>query len=167
MPEHQASLSFTISWSSLKFMSIESVVLSNHLILHTPTPQPLPAALNLSQHQSLFQWVSSSHQAAGYWSLSLSISLSNENSGLISFMIDWFVFLAVQVLSGVFSSTTIQRHQFFGTQPSFLTSIHDYWKNCSFDYTDCVTSIQRDIVQQWKETIKSVKRPGKTLNAYW
>ena len=70
-------------------------------------------------------------------------------------------------LSRVFSSTTIQRHQFFSTQPSFLTSIHDYWKNCSFDYTDCVTSIQWDIVQQWKETIKSVKRPGKTLNAYW
>ena len=66
-------------------------------------------------------------------------------------------------LSRVFSSTTIQRHQFFGAQPSFLTSIHDYWKNNSFNYTDCVTSIQWDIVQQWKETIKSVKRPGKNI----
>ena len=66
-------------------------------------------------------------------------------------------------LSRVFSSTTIQRHQFFGAQPSFLTSIHDYWENHSFDYTDCVTSVQWDIVQQWKETIKSMERPGKNI----
>ena len=49
---------------------------------------------------------------------SFSISLFNEYSGLISFRIDWFDLLAVQRLSRVFSSTTIQKHQFFGAQPS-------------------------------------------------
>ena len=55
---------------------------------------PSPSALSLSQHQGLFQWVSSSHQVAKV--LSFSISLSNEYSGLISFRIDWFDLLAVQ-----------------------------------------------------------------------
>ena len=57
-----------------------------------PLLSPSPPAFNLSQHQGLFQWVSSSHQ---YWSFSFSISPSNEYSGLISFRIDWFD-LAVQ-----------------------------------------------------------------------
>jgi len=56
----QASLSFTISWSLLRFMSIESVMLSNYLILC----HPLLIAFDLSQHQVLFQWVNSSHQVA-------------------------------------------------------------------------------------------------------
>ena len=58
---HQTSLSFTISWSLLKFTSIDSGMPSNHLILCRPLLLP---ALNLSQHQSLFQWVSSSHHVA-------------------------------------------------------------------------------------------------------
>ena len=57
---HQASLFITNSQSSLRLMSIESVMASNHLIL----PSPSPPALNLSQHQGLFKWVSSSHQMA-------------------------------------------------------------------------------------------------------
>ena len=61
-----------------------------------PLSSPSPPAFNLSQHQGLFQWVSSSHQVAKYWSFSFSISPSNEYSGLISFRIDWFDFLAVQ-----------------------------------------------------------------------
>ena len=56
----QASLSFTISWSLLRLMFIGSVMPSNHLILCAPSP-PAP---NLSQHQGLFQWVSSSYQVA-------------------------------------------------------------------------------------------------------
>ena len=61
---------------------------------HPLSPPPLPA-FNLSQHQGLFQWVSSSHQVPKYWSFSFSISSPNEYSGLISFRIDWFD-LAVQ-----------------------------------------------------------------------
>ena len=53
-----------------------------------------------------------------YWRFSFSISPSNENSGLISFRIDWFDFLGVKGLSRVSSSITVRKHQFFSTQPS-------------------------------------------------
>ena len=62
---------------------------------HSPSAPSYPA-LNLFQHQGLFQWVSSSHQVAKIWSFSFSISNSNEYSGLISFRTDWFDLLAVQ-----------------------------------------------------------------------
>jgi len=64
-----------------------------------PLSSPSPPALNLSQHQGLFQWVSSSHQVAKVlesFSFSFSISPSNEYSGLISFRMDWLDLLAVQ-----------------------------------------------------------------------
>ena len=64
---HQASLSFIISRSLLKLMSIESMMPSNHLILLSPSPP----ALSLSQHQSLFQWVGSFHQVAKVLELQL------------------------------------------------------------------------------------------------
>ena len=57
-----------------------------------------------------------------YWSFSFSVSPSNENSGLISFRIDWFDFL----VSKVFSITTIWKHQFFSAQPSFLSNSHTW-----------------------------------------
>ena len=63
----------------------------SHLLL-TPSPH----AFNFSQHQGFFQWVSSLHQVAKYWSFTFSISLSNEYSGLISFRFDWFDLLTVQ-----------------------------------------------------------------------
>ena len=88
----QASPSITNSRSLLKLMSIESVMPSNHLILLSPSP-PAP---NPSQHQSLFQGVSSLHQVPKYWSFSFSISPSSEYSGLISFRMDWLDLLAVQ-----------------------------------------------------------------------
>ena len=78
-----------------------------------PLMLPSPLALNLFQHQDLFQWVSSLHQVARDWNFSFSISPSNEYSGLISFRIDWFVPLLYSDLSGVFSSTTFQKHQLF------------------------------------------------------
>ena len=90
----QASLSITVSQSLLKLMSMESVMPSNHLILCRPL-LPSISAFNLFQHQGLFQWVSSSHQVASYWSFS--ISPSNQYSGLISFRMDWWLdLLAVQ-----------------------------------------------------------------------
>ena len=57
---------------------------------------PSPPAFNLSQHQGLFKWVSSSHQVANVWSLSFNISPSNEHPGLISFRMDRLDLLAVQ-----------------------------------------------------------------------
>ena len=61
-----------------------------------PLSSPSPPTFNLSQHQGLFQWVSSSHQMAKVLEFQLSISPSNEHSGLISFRMDWLDLLAVQ-----------------------------------------------------------------------
>ena len=61
-----------------------------------PLSSPFPPAFNLSKHQGLFQWVSSLHQVARVLGFSFSINPSNENSGLISFRIDWLDLLAVQ-----------------------------------------------------------------------
>ena len=89
----QASLSFTISWSLLKLMSIESVMPSNDLILWCPLlllPLIFPSITVFSNESGLhIRWPE-------YWNSSLSISPYNEYSGLISFSIDWFDLLAVQ-----------------------------------------------------------------------
>ena len=90
---HQASLSITNSLSLLKFISIESVTSSNHLILCHPLlllPLIFPI-IRVSSNESalLIRWPK-------YWSFSFSISPSNEYSGLTSFRIDWLALLAVQ-----------------------------------------------------------------------
>ena len=88
----QASLSFTIFWSLLKFMSMESVMPSNHHILCRSLflPSIFPSIRVFSSELALrFRW-------PYYWSFSFSINPSNEYSGLISFSIDWFDLLAVQ-----------------------------------------------------------------------
>ena len=89
----QASLSFTISWSLLKLMSIESVMPCNHLILcHLLLllPSIFPSISIFSNELVLcIRWPKD-------WSLSFSISPSSEYSGLISFRMDWFDLLAVQ-----------------------------------------------------------------------
>ena len=61
-----------------------------------PLLSPSPPTFNVSQHQDLFQWVSSLHQVVKYWSFSFSMSLYNEYSGLISFSMDWLDLLAAQ-----------------------------------------------------------------------
>ena len=90
---HQASLSFTISQSLLKLMSIESVMLSNHLLLCSPLlllPSIFPSIKVFSNESALcIRWPK-------YWSFSFSISPSNEYSGLISFRIDSFDLVTVQ-----------------------------------------------------------------------
>ena len=64
--------------------------------LSRPLLSPSPPALNISQHQRLFKWVSSSHQVPKYWSFSFNISPSSEHPGLISFRMDWLNLVAVQ-----------------------------------------------------------------------
>ena len=104
---------------------------------HPLLPPSLPA-LNLSQNQGLFQWVSSLHQWPKYWSFSFSISPSNEYSVLISIKVDWFDLLDVQgtlksLLQHHNSKASILRcSAFFMIQLS-----HDYWKNYSSGYVDC------------------------------
>ena len=88
----QASLSITNSQNFLKLTSIKLVMPPNQLILSSPPPP----AFNLSQHQGLVKWVSSSHQVAKGLEFSFSVSPSNEHSGLISFRKDWLDLLAVQ-----------------------------------------------------------------------
>ena len=118
----QASLSFTISQSLFKFMSIEFVMLSNHLILCCPL-------LLLPSVFASFRVFSNESVLRIRWpkccNFSFSISPSNEYSRLISFKIDWFDLLAVQgTLKSNFSSATVQKHQFFSTQPSLWSSSH-------------------------------------------
>ena len=90
---HQVSLFFTISQSLLKFVSIESVMPSNHLILCCPLfflPSIFPSINVFSSESALpIRWPK-------YYSFSFSIGPSNEYSGFISFRIDWFDLLAVQ-----------------------------------------------------------------------
>src|SRR5574337_586537 len=89
----QASLSITNSWNLPKLMSIESVMLSNHLVLCRPLlllPLIFPSIRVFSKEAGLLI------RRTKYWSFSFSISPSNEYSGLISFRIDWFELLAVQ-----------------------------------------------------------------------
>ena len=95
-----------------------------------PLSSPFSPAFSISQHWGLFQWVSSSHQVAKYWSFSFSISPSNEYSGLISFKMDWFDLLAVQetlkslLLHHSSKASILQQSAFFTVQLShpYMTS---------------------------------------------
>ena len=89
----QASLFFTISWSLLKLMPIESVMPSNHLILHHPLllPPSIPPSIRVFSNESVLRM-----RQPNYLSFSSSISPSNEQPGLISFRIDWLDLLAGQ-----------------------------------------------------------------------
>ena len=131
---HQVSLSSTISQSLLKCMSIELVMLSNHLILCHPLlllPSIFPSIRVFSIELTLcVRWPK-------YWSLLF--SPSNEYSWFICFRIDWFDIPAVQgtlksLLQHYNLKTSVLRCSAFFSPT--LTSIHDYWKNHCFDYMD-------------------------------
>ena len=117
---------FTNSWSLLKFMSIELVMLSHQLILCCPLlwPSIFPTIRVYSNELALhIRW-------SKYWTFSFSISPSNEYSVLVSFRIDWFDLLVSKGLSRVFSSTIIWKYQFFNTQSSLWSNFHIhtwYW----------------------------------------
>ena len=114
MNRSQATLSITNSQSLPKLMSIESVMLSNHLTLYCPL---LP--LSVFPRIRVFTSESVLHiRWPKYWSFSFNISPSNEYSGLISFRIDWFDLLAVQGTLKSILQLHSQKHQFFGTQLS-------------------------------------------------
>ena len=118
---HQAPLSFTISQSLLKLMSIESVMPSNHLVLCHPLlllTSIFPGIRLFSNESALrIRWPK-------YWSFSFSISPSNEYSGLISFRIDWLDLLEDQgTLTSLLqhhssNASVLQRSVFFMFQLS-------------------------------------------------
>ena len=118
---HQASLSITNSRSPPKLMSNELVMPSTYLILCRPLlllPSIFPSIRVFSNESALhIRWPK-------YWSFSFNISPSNEHSGLISFRMDWLISLQSKGLSRVFSNTTVQKHQFFGAQPSLQSNSH-------------------------------------------
>ena len=112
---HQASLSIPNSRSSLKLMSIKSVMPSSHLILCRPLflLPPIPPIIRVSSNESTLhlKWPK-------YWSFSFSIIPSKEHSGLISFRMDWLDLLAIQGTLKSLPNTTVQKHQFSGAQLS-------------------------------------------------
>ena len=124
----QASLSITNLWSLLKSMSIELVMPSNHLILCHPLllpPSILPSIRVFSNELVLhIRWPK-------YWSFS--ISPSNEYSGLISFRMDWLDLLGYQESSPTPQFKSINSLALSFPYSPTVTSIHDYWKNHSFD----------------------------------
>ena len=119
----QASLSFTISRNLLKFMSIESMMLSYHLILILCCsllllPSIFPSLRIFSNELTLhIRWPK-------YWSFSFSISPSNEYSGLFPLVLTGLISLLSKGLSRVFSNTTVKKHQFCGTQYSLWSNSH-------------------------------------------
>ena len=132
---HQASLSFGISQKFLKLTSIESVLPSNHLVLcrtFSSCLQSFPASGSFP----MCQYFASGGQSIGVL-VSASVFPLNIQDW---FPLGWTSWISLQSkgLSRVSSNSTVQKHQFFGTQLSSptLTSIHDHLKNHSLDETD-------------------------------
>ena len=88
-----------------------------------PLSSPSPA-FNLSQHHGLFLWVGSVRQVAKVFELQLQHQSFQWIFRAVSFRMDWFDLLQSKELSRVFSNTTVQKHQFFGTQPSLWSCSH-------------------------------------------
>ena len=128
----QASLSITNSQSLLKLMSIESVMPSHHLILCHPLllpPSSFPSIRVFSNESALhIRWPK-------YWGFTISVSPSNEYSGLISFRMDWFDLSAVQGMLKSLLQHHSSKRQLFSIQLSLWSNRHicDHWKNHSFD----------------------------------
>ena len=117
----QGTLSFTIFWSLLKLISIESVIPSNHLILCHPLfllPSIFPSS------RVFLQWANSSHQVAEV----LGLQLQHQSFQWI-FRVDFLQYWLLSILDikeilKSLPSTTVQRHKFFGTQTFLLSSSH-------------------------------------------
>ena len=153
----QACLSITNSWSLFKLMSIESVMPSNHLILCRLLlllPSIFPS-IRVFPNESvlLIRWPK-------YWSFSLSISPSNEHSGLISFRIGWFDLLTVQRTLKSFlqhrssKASILQHSAFFMVQPS-----HPYMttgKTIALTRTSLVAQMAKCLPTMWETWTQSL-----------
>ena len=129
----QASLSIISSRSSLKLMSIETVMSSSHLILCRPLflLPPIPPRIRVFSNESTLRM-----RWPKYWSFSFSISPSKEHPRLISFRMDWLDLLAVQgTLKSLLQHHSLQASilQHSALFSPTLTSIHDAWKKHSLD----------------------------------
>ena len=117
---HQASLSITNSQSSHKLMSIESMIPFSCLIFYRPLLllPPIPPSIWVFSNEPTLAW---GGQIIGVSALASFLPM---NQGLISFRMDRLDLLAVQGISRVFSNTTVQKHQFFSSQPSSQSNSH-------------------------------------------
>ena len=129
----QASLSFTISWSLLKLMSTEPVMPSNYLILCHPIlllPSIFPSIRVFSSELTLgIRWPK-------YWSFASASVLPMNIQDWFPLGLTGLISLQSKGLLGIFSNTTVWKHQFFGAQPSLWSNshiVHDYWQNHTFD----------------------------------
>ena len=130
----QVSLFFTISRSLTRLMSIELVMPSKYLVFRQPLlllpSNPLSIRVFSNESALHIRWPKTGASA------SASVLPMNEYSELISFRIDWLDLLAVQGILKSLLQHLSSKASIFGAQPSLwpiLTSIHDYWKNYSFD----------------------------------
>ena len=117
----QASLSITNSRSSLKLMSIESVMPSSHLILCRPLLllPPIPPSIRVFSNESVFAW---GGQSIGVSALASVLPMNMQDWSPLG----WTSWISLQSkgLSRVFSNTTVQKHQFFGIQLSSQSNSH-------------------------------------------
>ena len=107
--------------SSLRLTSIKSVMPFRRLILCHPLLllPPIPPSIRVFSSESTLHM-----RLPKYWSFSFNISHSNEHPGLISFRMDWLDLLAVQGTLNSLLQLTVQKHQFFCTQPSSQSNSH-------------------------------------------
>ena len=163
----QCCMSLTISPSLLKLISIELVMRSNHLVLCCPLfllPSVFPSIRLFSNESVLrIRWLKQ-------WSFTLSISPSNEYSGLISLRIDWFDLLAVQGTQE--SSPTPQFKSINSSVLSLLcgpalTFIHDYWTNHCFDQMDLCWQVMFLFFNMPSRLVKAFLPKSKHLLISW
>ena len=151
-----------------QFSSVQSF--SHVQLFVTPWTEPHQASLSITNSQDLLKLTSILHISwPKYWSFSFIISPSNEYSGLFSFRIDWLDLLTVQetlkrVLQHHSSKASILWHSAF-----CIISIHDYWKNHTFDQMDLPYSryysrewhlineilALKDLIVKWEDSEKS------------
>ena len=127
-------LHYLPEFAQIRVHWVSDAIQSSH-----PLPPASPFAFILSQH--LFQWISYSHQLAKVLELQLQHQSFQWVFRVKLFHLGFtgFIFFLSKGLSRVFSSTTVQKHQFFGAQPSWWSNSHIctwLWKNHSFDYMD-------------------------------
>ena len=142
----QASLSFTISQNLLKLTSIELVAIQpSHLCRPFLLLPSIFASIRVFSNELALciRWPK-------YWSLSL-----NEYSGLISSRIDQFYLLVVKGLSGVFSSSTIWKHQFFSAQPFFMKHITSHKNQQLILHKNS----KQSVFHRWETTFSSQNVP--------
>ena len=156
----QASLSITISWSSLRLTAIKSVMPSSHLILGRPLLllPPIPPSIRVFSNESTLhmRWPK-------YWSFSFTIIPSKEIPGWSPSEWTGWISLQTKGLSRVLSNTTVQKHQFFGTQPSSQSNSHIHTCSVQFSLVAQLCLTLCDPMNPYMTTGKTIALTRRTL----